>query len=83
MTEGQTEIPVPQGPASLGPCRWCGRPSVGVIELEKPRYRTAANGVRVVARRAIEAEVCGACHSRLSANNEIERARVVGGDQGA
>lgn len=54
----QTAIPVEEPTPTLGPCRWCGQPAVGTIEVEKPRYRTAANGVRVLARRAIEAEVC-------------------------
>lgn len=56
----QTQIPVPETPPTLGPCRWCGKPAVGTIEVEKARYTVAANGTRVLARRAIEAEVCQA-----------------------
>ena len=58
MADQQTEIPVPESAPTLGPCRWCGKPAVGTIETEKARYTTTANGTRVIARRAIEAEVC-------------------------
>jgi len=61
----QTQIPVPESAPVLGPCRWCGKPAVGTIETEKARYTTAANGTRVLARRAIEAEVCQAHWSSL------------------
>lgn len=74
MADQQTEIPVPESPPTLGPCRWCGRPAVGTIEVEKARYTTTANGTRVVARRAIEAEVCQSHWLSLrEANPEMTR----------
>jgi hypothetical protein len=53
----QTSIPVPNGPTEHGPCRWCGAPSVGTVEVEKPRYRND-RGVRVVAKAALEVPAC-------------------------
>ena len=53
----QTSIPVPDAPAHLGPCRWCGKPSVDTIEVEPPKYRNH-RGVRVVARVALEVPAC-------------------------
>lgn len=53
----QTAIPVPEEPGDLGPCRWCGEPAVGLVEVEKAKY-TSARGARVMARRAIEAPAC-------------------------
>lgn len=55
--KGQTSIPVPSVASELAPCRWCGEPSVGMVEVEKPRYRND-RGVRVIARAAIEAPAC-------------------------
>lgn len=56
MTD-RTSIPVPDGPVRLGPCRWCGGRAVGLVEVEPAKFRSH-NGVRVMARRALEAPAC-------------------------
>lgn len=56
--EDQTAIPVPQGPAPGHPCAWCGHRPAEPYELERTRYATAANGSRVVKRKALEAYAC-------------------------
>lgn len=54
----QTSIPVPEEPQDDGPCVWCGKPSVGMVEVEPARWGTAVNGARVLKRRALEARAC-------------------------
>lgn len=59
MTGEQTSIPVSDDePTPIGPCRWCGERSVGMVVVEKERHTTAANGIRVLKRRALEAPAC-------------------------
>ena len=69
MTE-QTSIPVPDGPMGLGPCRWCGARAVGLVEVEPAKFRSH-NGVRVMARRALEAPAC-AEHIDIADGQEAE-----------
>lgn len=53
----QTVIPVPLAPAPLSPCRWCGEPAVGTVEVEPARYRND-RGTRVVAKAALMMPAC-------------------------
>lgn len=55
--EGQTAIAVPEGPAKLAPCRWCGAPSMGTVEIEPARMGTV-RGQRVLKRPALEVAAC-------------------------
>lgn len=59
----QMTIPVPEGPVALGRCAWCEDKAQELLQLEKPRYTVAANGQRVLARRALTVPVC-ARHAR-------------------
>lgn len=56
MTE-QTSMPVPEGGDPIGPCRWCGEPGVGMVEIEGAKF-TSHHGIRVMARRPIEVPAC-------------------------
>jgi hypothetical protein len=66
-------FPVPSPPDALGPCAWCSEPATERVEVE-PAVFSAAGGVRVMKKRAIEADVCPA-HAAMVARNRDERER--------
>ncbi len=54
----QTAIPTPAEEPITGPCAWCGDPPIGTVEVERARWGKAANGVRVLKKRAIVVPAC-------------------------
>lgn len=48
-----------------GPCRWCGKPAVARIQIEKARFGAAHNGVRVMKKRPLEALACAHHEARF------------------
>lgn len=67
--KGQVVIPVPEGPTTLGPCRWCGSPSVTMLEVE-PAKMGMSKGSRICKRPSLEVPVCRE-HSKILANQPV------------
>lgn len=70
MVKGQTAIPVSEVAPELGPCRWCGKASVGSVEIEKARWRSD-RGVRVMAKAPLEVPAC-AEHVRILDHQPVD-----------
>ncbi len=46
-------------------CAWCGAETTNRVDIDPARWGKAANGVRVLKRRAITAACCDQCSKRL------------------
>jgi hypothetical protein len=66
---------VPDAPEGLSPCAWCSEPSVARVEVE-PAIFTSINGVRVMKRHAIEADVCQHHAEMVQRNHDEAEARA-------
>lgn len=55
---GQQSIPVPDSPAPEGPCEWCGDPDTVPFVVRPASWGKAANGIRVLKRRALVVPAC-------------------------
>jgi len=66
----QTSLPPETEVKTPATCAWCGKPSIGQIELEPARYsfgKPDENGkkLRFLRKRAIVAQVCSYHHKHL------------------
>jgi len=80
----QTELPKEQELEGPNLCAWCGEPSVGIIELEPPRYKqtkqvdpVTGKHVRVMRKRAIVAKVCSYHQKNLKLNGTKDERAIT------
>jgi ribosomal protein L37AE/L43A len=56
---------MPEGPVEGRACEWCGSRPAALVAIEKARHTTAANGLRVLKRKALEVWMCVDCKRRM------------------